>query len=354
MKHIVLTGGGTAGHVTPNIALIPELKKQGYEISYIGSYEGMERKLIEELGIPYYGISSGKLRRYKSLKNLSDPFRVVKGYFEARKLMKKLKPNVVFSKGGFVTVPVVLAAKAKKVPAIIHESDMTPGLANRICIPRATKVCANFSETVDKLPAEKAVLTGTPIRQELFSGNRIKGAEFCGFTLNKPILMVTGGSLGALKVNNAVRSILPKLLEHFQVVHLCGKGKVDESLKDTKGYVQFEYIKDEMADLFAAADVVISRAGANTIFELLALKKPNLLIPLSAASSRGDQILNANSFKKQGYSKVLLEEEMNEDTLYQAIMELYENRQSYIEVMNASKLNNAIDTIVSLINQVAR
>ncbi len=354
MKRIILTGGGTAGHVTPNIALIPELKNQGYEINYIGSYEGMERKLIEELGIPYYGISSGKLRRYKSLKNLSDPFRVVKGYFEAKKLMKELKPDVVFSKGGFVTVPVVMAAKKKKIPAIIHESDMTPGLANRICIPRATKVCANFTETVDKLPHDKAVLTGTPIRQELFSGNRIKGAEFCHFSLNKPILMITGGSLGALKVNNAVRSILPKLLEHFQVIHLCGKGKLDESLINTKGYVQFEYIKDELADLFAAADVVISRAGANTIFELLALQKPNLLIPLSAASSRGDQILNANSFKKQGYSKVLLEEDMNDETLYEAIMDLYENRQGYKEVMAASKLNNSIDTIISLINQVAR
>ena len=166
--------------------------------------------------------------------------------------------------------------------------------------------------------------------------------------------MITGGSLGALKVNNAVRSILPKLLEHFQVVHLCGKGKKDEALVGMKGYVQFEYIKEEMADLFAAADVVISRAGANTIFELLALKKPNLLIPLSAASSRGDQILNANSFKKQGYSKVLLEEDMNDASLYEAIMDLYENRKSYIEVMGSSKLNNSIDTIVSLINQVSR
>lgn len=354
MKRIILTGGGTAGHVTPNIALIPALKRQGYEIYYIGSYEGMEKSLIEEQGIPYYGISSGKLRRYKSIKNLSDPFRVVKGYFEAKKLMKQLKPDIVFSKGGFVTVPVVLAAKGKNIPAIIHESDMTPGLANRICIPRATKVCANFTETIDKLPAQKAILTGTPIRQELFSGNRIKGAQFCGFSLNKPILMVTGGSLGALKVNQGIRSILPKLLEHFQVVHLCGNGKLDESLLNTKGYVQFEYVKEEMADLFAAADLVISRAGANTIFELLALKKPNLLIPLSAASSRGDQILNANSFEKQGYSKVLKEEDMNETSLYEAIMDLYENRQAYIEVMGSSKLNNSIDTIVSLINQVAR
>ena len=190
MKHIVLTGGGTAGHVTPNIALIPKLKEAGYKISYIGSYDGMERKLIEDLGIPYYGISSGKLRRYFDPKNFSDPFRVVKGYFEAKKLLKKLKPNVVFSKGGFVSVPVVLAAKACKVPALIHESDMTPGLANKLCIPSAAKVCCNFPETIEHLPAGKAVLTGSPIRQELLSGDKYKALEFLHFTQDKPVIMV--------------------------------------------------------------------------------------------------------------------------------------------------------------------
>ncbi len=243
MKHIVLTGGGTAGHVTPNIALIPTLQEAGYRISYIGSYDGIEKKLIEELGIPYYGISSGKLRRYFDLKNFSDPFRVLKGFSEAKKLLKQLKPDVIFSKGGFVTVPVVIAAKRCKIPAIIHESDMTPGLANKLCIPSAAKICCNFPETAASLPKEKAVLTGTPIRQELLNGNKEAARKFCGFTSEKPVLMVIGGSLGAASVNDSIRRLLPELLEDFQVIHLCGKGKTDQTLNETKGYVQYEYIK---------------------------------------------------------------------------------------------------------------
>ena len=240
MKHIVLTGGGTAGHVTPNIALIPRLKELGYEISYIGSYEGIEKKLIEDMHIPYYGISSGKLRRYFDVKNFTDPFRVIKGFGEAKKLLKQLKPDVVFSKGGFVTVPVVIAARKCHIPAIIHESDMTPGLANKICIPSAAKVCCNFPETVQSLPADKAVLTGTPIRAELLNGDKEAGRKFCGFSSDKPVLMVIGGSLGAASVNQNIRLILPELLKDFQVIHLCGKGKLDESLVNTEGYVQYE------------------------------------------------------------------------------------------------------------------
>ena len=249
MKKIVLTGGGTAGHVTPNIALIPELKKQGYSISYIGSYEGIERKLIADLDIPYYPISSGKLRRYIDIKNLSDPFKVIKGLHQARKLLKKIKPDVVFSKGGFVSVPVVLAAKSRKIPCVIHESDMTPGLANKICIPCANRVCTNFPETIKHLPPQKAVLTGSPIREELFHGDKEKGLAFCGFTDEKPTLLIIGGSLGAVAVNTAVRSILPKLLEKFQIIHLCGKGKLDESLNGTKGYVQYEYIRQKRENI---------------------------------------------------------------------------------------------------------
>ena len=250
MKHIVLTGGGTAGHVTPNIALIPRLRELGYQISYIGSYDGIEKKLIEDLKIPYYGISSGKLRRYFDPKNFTDPFRVLKGFSEASKLLKQLKPDIVFSKGGFVTVPVVIAAKRRKIPAIIHESDMTPGLANKLCIPAASKVCCNFPETVDCLPADKAVLTGTPIRQELLSGNKLQALKFCGFTSEKPVILVIGGSLGSVAVNRAVREILPELLKDFQVIHLCGKDKVDPSLEHTEGYVQYEYIKKGTAGSF--------------------------------------------------------------------------------------------------------
>ena len=353
MKHIVLTGGGTAGHVTPNIALIPTLKAAGYQISYIGSYEGIERKLIEEMGIPYYGISSGKLRRYFSLRNFTDPFRVLKGFREAHRLIKLLKPDVIFSKGGFVSVPVVFAGKKCKVPTIIHESDMTPGLANKIAIPSAAKVCCNFPETLKSLPEGKAVLTGSPIRQELLSGNKIAAMDMCHFTSDKPVILVIGGSLGAVAVNNAVREALPELLKDFQIIHLCGKGKMDESLKDVEGYCQFEYIKNELRNLFALADIVISRAGANAICELLALHKPNLLIPLSANASRGDQILNARSFERQGFSLVLEEEQLTKETLLNAVKTLYENRTTFINSMKNSGQQDSIGTIIKLIEEVS-
>ena len=353
MKRIILTGGGTAGHVTPNIALIPGLRELGYDIQYIGSYNGIEKDLIEPFGIPYHGISSGKLRRYFSVQNFTDPFRVVKGFGEARKLIKELKPDVIFSKGGFVSVPVVLAGKRCKVPVIIHESDMTPGLANKIAIPSASKVCCNFPETLDSLPEGKAVLTGSPIRQELLSGNKIAALDLCGFTADKPVILVIGGSLGSVVVNNAVRQSLPELLEDFQIIHLCGKGKTDDSLKDTKGYCQFEYIKNELRDIFALADIVISRAGANAICELLALRKPNLLIPLSAKASRGDQILNARSFERQGFSMVLEEEELSGETLVAAVHSLYENRGTFIDAMRSSGQQDSIRTIISLIEEAA-
>lgn len=351
MKHIVLTGGGTAGHVTPNIALIPRLQELGYQISYIGSYNGIEKKLIEEMKIPYYGISSGKLRRYFDVKNFTDPFRVLKGFSEARKLMKDLSPDIVFSKGGFVTVPVVLAAKKCKIPAIIHESDMTPGLANKLCIPSAAKVCCNFPETVSCLPEGKAVLTGTPIRQELLKGDKVQALNFTGFSAAKPTILIIGGSLGSVAVNNAVRFILPQLLEKFQVIHLCGKGKLDESLKNTPGYVQYEYIEKELADLFALADIVISRAGANAICELCALKKPMLLIPLSANASRGDQILNARSFEKLGYSMVLEEETLQDQLLLDTVNQLYDNRQTFIDAMSKGGSTDSIEKILQLIRE---
>ena len=351
MKHIVLTGGGTAGHVTPNIALIARLKEEGYKISYIGSYTGIEKTLIEEQGIPYYGISSGKLLRYFDLKNFTDPFRVLKGFGEARTLLKKLQPDIVFSKGGFVSVPVVVAAGRLKIPTIIHESDMTPGLANKLCIPSAVKVCCNFPETKSHLPEGKAVFTGTPIRQELLSGDPQKGRDFTGFTPDKPVILIIGGSLGAQAVNTAVRNILPQLLPEFQVVHLCGKGKKDESLTGLTGYVQYEYIEKELADLFAMADIVISRAGANAICELQALKKPNLLIPLSANASRGDQILNARSFEKQGFSMVLEEEEITDQVLLDAVKKLFENRDTYRRAMEDAPGQDSIAVICDLIHQ---
>ncbi|MCM1135117.1 MAG: undecaprenyldiphospho-muramoylpentapeptide beta-N-acetylglucosaminyltransferase [Clostridium sp.] len=348
-KKIVLTGGGTAGHVTPNIALMPHLTEAGFEISYIGSYEGIEKKLIADFDIPYYGIATGKFRRYLDIKNLTDPFRVIKGYGEARKILKKIQPDVVFSKGGFVSVPVVRAAASLHIPCIIHESDMTPGLANKLCIPVAEKVCCNFPETLNMLPAEKAVLTGSPIREELTKGDKLAALDMCGFTANKPVIMVIGGSLGAASINEAVRKALPALLTDFQVVHICGKDKIDNSLTHEQGYVQFEYVKAELKDLFAMADVVISRAGANSICELLALKKPNLLIPLSADSSRGDQILNAKSFESQGFSMVIDDGSLNENLLAEKVIELYFTRQTYIDAMGRSNQFGSIRTILKLI-----
>lgn len=354
MKKIILTGGGTAGHVTPNLALLPVLRQKDYEVRYIGSYNGIERRLIEETGTPYDGISSGKLRRYFDVKNFSDPLRVLKGYAEARRLIKRYKPDVVFSKGGFVAVPVVLAAKHYKVPVIIHESDMTPGLANKICIPAASKVCCNFPETLKYLPEEKAVLTGSPIREELLKGDRLAGLQYAHLTSDLPVILVIGGSLGSVKVNEAVRAILPQLLASFQVIHICGKNHLEESLIGTPGYVQYEYVDRPLRHLFAAADLVISRAGANSICEILALRKPNVLIPLSAAASRGDQILNANSFAKQGFSTVLEEEVLTSDTLMRAVTETFQNRQAYIDKMAESHLNNAVDTIIGLIDSCAK
>lgn len=351
MRRIILTGGGTAGHVTPNIALLPELEKRGFEIHYIGSKNGIEKELIRNFDIPYYGISSGKLRRYFDIKNFTDPFRIVKGYAEAKKIIKEIQPDVIFSKGGFVTVPVVKAASRKNIPCVLHESDLSPGLANRLCIPSAKTICVNFPETIANLPESKAHLTGTPIRRELFSGNRLKGLDFCGFTANKPVVLVIGGSLGSIRVNEAVRKILPELLKNYQVIHLCGKEKIDESLKGTQGYVQFEYIQKELCDLLDAADLVISRAGANAICELLALRKPNILIPLSMEASRGDQILNAASFEKQGFSYVIKEEDLTSEKLLEAVRKVEENKEQYKKAMSESNQQDAVVKVADLIER---
>ena len=351
MKKIILTGGGTAGHVTPNLALIPHLKELDYEIHYIGSHNGIERKLITEMDIPYYGVSTGKFRRYMDVKNLSDPFRIVKGYQDARKIIKYINPDILFSKGGFVSVPVVRAAGSLKIPCIIHESDMTPGLANKLCFPVATKVCCNFRETLDLLPADKAVLTGTPIREELLLGKKEIARKLCRFNSDKPVILVIGGSLGSLNVNKYVRAALPQLLEKYQVVHLCGKDKVDNLLLNTAGYCQFEYLQSELKDVLALADIVISRAGANAICELLALRKPNILIPLPSKSSRGDQLLNAASFKKQGYSKVIDEDDLTTKLLVDTVNNLYENRALVITTMNSNAVTDSINDIIKLIQE---
>ena len=341
---IVLTGGGTAGHVTPNIALLPALEKRGYEIHYIGSRTGIESGLIPLCGIKYHSISSGKLRRYLDLKNVTDAFRIVKGLSDALSLLRKIRPDIIFSKGGFVVVPVAYAAYILGVPVVIHESDITPGLATKLVMPFAKRVCTSFPETLQYVPEGKGVLTGSPIRASLWGGNRKEGLKICGFDYlpPKPVLMVTGGSLGSVVINNQIFELLPKLLEHFHIIHLCGKGNIKEDSRP--GYAPMEYAQEEMSHLMAAADMVISRAGSNTLFELLALGKPNLLIPLGKAASRGDQILNAASFQKQGYSMVLQEEDMG--SLYDSIMSLYAHKDKYVGKMEGLKSDEGVKRVM--------
>ncbi|MCR3757749.1 undecaprenyldiphospho-muramoylpentapeptide beta-N-acetylglucosaminyltransferase [Clostridium felsineum] len=351
---IVMTGGGSAGHVTPNLALVPKLKGLGYEIEYIGTKNGIERSIIEKEKIKYNIIASGKLRRYIDIKNFSDPFKVVLGIFQAINILRKKKPNIVFSKGGFVSVPVVMAAHFCRIPVIAHESDITPGLANRISVPYCTKVCVTFPESLKNIKNNKGMLTGTPIRDELFQGSRIKGLEICGFNGDKPVLMIIGGSLGSKVINDAVREELNELLKRYNVVHICGKGNLDKDLLKVKGYKQFEYISTELPHVMNAADLVISRAGANVIFELLALKKPNLLIPLSKKSSRGDQILNAQSFEKNGYSMVIQEEEITSGVIFNKITELEKDQEKYKEAMNSSPAQNGVENIINIIDKYKR
>ncbi|GAA0746654.1 undecaprenyldiphospho-muramoylpentapeptide beta-N-acetylglucosaminyltransferase [Clostridium oceanicum] len=354
MKKIIMTGGGSAGHVTPNLALVPELKKIGYEVEYIGSKNGIEKQIIESQNIKYYPISSGKLRRYFDLKNFSDPFKVLKGIFQSFSILRREKPNIVFSKGGFVSVPVIIGAHLNKIPVITHESDMTPGLANRISAPYCTKVCVTFPESIKHIKGDKAILTGTPIRTEILKGNREKAIKLCKFKENKPIILIIGGSLGSKFINELIRENLEELTNKFNIIHICGKSNIDNSLKNKHGYAQFEYVSEELPDIMKSADLVISRAGANVIFELLALKKPNILIPLSKKSSRGDQILNAASFKKSGYSVVIQEEDLNNKILLSKIYELYKNSNKYIENMNKSDGKDGVLNIVNIIKKYSK
>ena len=351
MKKIILTGGGTAGHVIPNLALLESLRAENFEVHYIGSNDGIERGLVESAGVSFYGINSGKLRRYFDMKNFTDIFRVAKGFREAVKLIKKIKPDLIFSKGGFVVVPVISAAKFCGVRSIIHESDISPGLANRLVMPFAEKICCSFPETINHLPQKmrkKSVLTGTPIRAAIKNGDRLSGFKFVNFEPGgKPVLLVTGGSQGAAAINSCVREALPLLLEKFRVIHLCGKGHLSQ--EKINGYVEFEYISDAMPDVLAIADVVISRAGANTIFELLALKKPHLLIPLPKTQSRGDQIQNAESFSKQGFSKILFEEKMNAQKLFDEINFLFESRENFVKKMCAHQLADGVAGVMKVI-----
>ena len=349
MKRIILTGGGTAGHVTPNLALIPNLQAAGFEIHYVGQAEGIERQLVEPLGIPYHPIKAGKLRRYLDWQNVTDIFRVGWGTVQAYRLLGRLRPDLVFSKGGFVACPLVWAAWARRVPVIAHESDLTPGLANKLSAPFAGQICYSFPETQGHLPPGKGVQTGIPIRESLHAGDPAVGRSLCGFADSKPVLLVIGGSQGAEAINQAVRAVLPPLLKRFNICHICGRQGVDSAENDRAGYKQFAYVDQDLAHLLALADLVVSRAGATTLFELLALGKPNLLIPLSRQASRGDQILNAASFAQQGFSQVLEEEELNPAGLIQAIEQAYHDRSAMSVAMRASDVPNGVEQVMALI-----
>lgn len=346
---IIMTGGGTAGHVTPNLALIPKLKEKGFEVKYIGSVDGIEKEIITQNNIPFFGISCGKLRRYFDVKNFTDPFKIIKGIAQAIKILSKEKPDVIFSKGGFVAVPVVIAASIKKIPVVAHESDMTPGLANKLSAPFCDKLCVTFRESLKFIKGNKGVLTGSPIREEILHGDKIKGKKICGFTDNKEILLIMGGSLGSKIINQEIRKNLDKLLKEFNIIHICGKGNIDKAFINREGYNQYEYVTEELPDFMKAADYIISRAGANSIFEFLALKKPTLLIPLSKKASRGDQILNSKSFEKEGYSLMIEEEEINEDKLFKKVMELKEKKRQLINNMEKSKSKNGVEAIVNVL-----
>ncbi|MDR0270251.1 undecaprenyldiphospho-muramoylpentapeptide beta-N-acetylglucosaminyltransferase [Paenibacillus sp.] len=353
MNKVMFTGGGSAGHVTVNMALMPLFLEEGWSVDYVGSAGGIEKDLVSTLPeVKYFPISTGKLRRYLDIQNVKDPFKVVKGAFQAYTLIKQRKPQVVFSKGGFVSVPVVVGAWLNRVPVIIHESDITPGLANRISIPMASFVCTTFPETAEQINSAKSRYVGAVVRKELHQGSADRGRDFCGFQRNQFVLLIMGGSLGARKINEAVRSALPTLLNYFQVVHICGKGQIDPNINEP-GYRQYEYINDELPDVLAMSDLVVSRAGSNSIFEFLSLQKPMLLIPLTRQQSRGDQILNAHSFEKAGYCKVLEEENLNEDSLVSSLMEVFKNRREMIENMKNNEHSDALSTVFDLIKETA-
>jgi len=348
---ILLTGGGTAGHITPNIALIHELKKMGYNISYIGTKEGMEYDLIKNENVEFYPIKAGKLRRYFDFKTIPDFFRVIKGFFQSFSIIRKIKPDVIFSKGGFVSCPVIWAGWILKVPIVIHESDYTPGLANKLAMPFSKEICLTFPETKDYIKSKEVSLTGLPVRKYISDGDCERGYKMCNFTKDKPVILVIGGSQGSAFINNVIRSCINKLIQNYQICHICGKGSINNELDGIEGYKQYEYVSKEIADLFKMADIIISRAGATSIFEILELKKPNILIPLSKKASRGDQILNAKSFEKRDFSKVIAEEDLNTEELLKAIKEVLANKDKYINAMEQYSGSNGVDETIKVIRK---
>lgn len=348
--HIVLTGGGTAGHVMPNIALIDYLQQadNDWQFSYIGSYKGIERTLIKaHANINYHPIASGKLRRYWSWRNFIDPFKVIWGIAQSWFLCKKIKPDIIFSKGGFVSLPVVIAARLCGIPTILHESDLSPGLANRLCYRFVNHILLTFDDSKRYFnSSDKLTVTGLPIRPSLLQGCAQQGLQLLNENHDKPIILIIGGSLGAHRINDAVKQALPQLLKLAHVIHICGKDQVDLQLKEQyQHYHPFDYLDQEFANVLAASDFVVSRAGANTLYELLSMHKPHLLIPLSAKASRGDQIENAYHFEQLGYSYVLDQDQLSSDQLIASIQTGLDNldtQRQYLKNFQPSPALNLI------------
>jgi len=352
-KKILFTGGGTAGHVVPNLVLMRHLKAEGYDVFYIGSKNSIEQKLVAKNGVPFFTVTVGKLRRYFSFKNFIDPFKIIYGAVEAFFLLGKIEPQLVFSKGGFVTFPVVVAAWLRRIPIIIHESDLTIGLANKLCFPFANKICVAFADTAKAIKNKnKIVITGIPVRAQFFDGNIARGLELCGFSAEKKVLLFFGGSLGAVAINNVVYELLPELLEKWQVVHVCGEGKLNHDFDELKGYKQFEYLYEDFPHIIAAANLVISRAGANTIYELITLKKPSILIPLGTEFSRGDQVLNAQYCKKNNFSLIINSHELTKEVLLNKIIEAGNSAEKISAALQKVSAPDSVTLICSLIKQV--
>jgi len=355
-KKIIFKGGGSAGHVTPNLALIQELRDKSWYVYYIGSKDGLEKSILHKVVpiVPYFSVPTGKFRRYFSLKNFLDPLKIFAGILKAYFLCRKIKPNIVFSKGGFVAFPVVVAAKLCGIPVIIHESDFSPGLANRLSFPFANKICVSFAETEKYLSTKnkaKLIISGTPIRKELFCGNRDTGLKICNFNEQKKVILVQGGGLGADSVNKIIREALPELLPNLQIVHIVGNGKIDRRV-EMAGYVQFEYLNEELPHVLKLADMVISRAGANSVHELIALQKPHILLPLGKGS-RGDQLLNAKYYAGLGVSSVIYPDNLNVGNLLKEIYNLHDHLgeirtalKKLPSLNSASIIYNIIETLI--------
>ncbi|MDR3090761.1 MAG: undecaprenyldiphospho-muramoylpentapeptide beta-N-acetylglucosaminyltransferase [Clostridiales bacterium] len=349
---IVFTGGGTAGHVVPCIAVMELLRKEGYGVEYIGSFAGIERELVGAFGAPYHSVATGKVRRYISKDNLTDIFRVFKGVADAADILRNISPAAVFSKGGYVSVPVVIAAKLLHIPVILHESDMTLGLANRVCAPLSSAVCVTFQATLKRV--KNGVFTGAPLRRELKYGVRSKGLALCGFDEKKPVLLVMGGSLGSARINSMLYEALSEILINFQVIHIYGKGGAPPVAEPPPGYAPFEYVGGELPHLLAAADMAVSRAGSNSVCELLFLKKPMLLIPLGKNVSRGDQILNAELFKSQGFAEVIYDELLTPKALVSGIYGVYGRLGEYLSAIEPHSGQNGVARLAEVIKNVAQ